>query len=1450
MKITTCFLILLLSCNIGLIAQPDSIVAELPRRALVREAGVQYRIQQMWGARIPAYTVNPGHGNQDAGKTEWPKLLAKMAWPATNPSSTTLKSYLAIGKNMVNGSNVGSFNSPFSCAGYAMYYFKWKDSIAAHDPAQVNLIYQDVRNMWHQLMKTDHVFDPCCGYNAAGGKEFNSENFHWMMRAAGYLFAHELHGKTVGGTTLDMTNLNLSTPGVLMHTGQASPLTKTVAPSSVNAIAYFDGFLKNLTRALYNAGRVEWNSNNYFGHTLNPLLTIYEGAEKCNDPNGAANKKRAQAILDWMMLEAALHFVDGAQVAADSRAKTSSFLPFSGSYYQFTNTFFFDDDFQPSFAPTVWKTKDPTEMEVGFLLSTSYRPPQVIIDIAQRKFTMPVEIQSAKPFYHLDHGRYFNHDGTINGEFPYHYWKGTDKGRRFEFETTWIDKNVTMASAAVGRPDGAMGTYSEQCVWRIGFKGQQNGARMLSGNAGSRTVTTGRSPYHEIGQFRNLMMQMIQHPADTANQIWVVVPDSLQQLQTSGEAGFWDVQKYKWQEGNLYLQLRNDVFLAIKPFPQPVAVNRSTTTESAMHTKISFHWAAGQLGTLLFELGSGGKFADFNSFVEASQTGAFQVVDAATVAYTSSDNTQLKMEYVAPGTYDMIPFTYDSPSQNPFSPAGSYPRVWGNHEYLDYQNWDSYRTVFGQDIVNQAWGSGVLNLHAGGVRTCTTIHPETAEVRFTVEKKKSPSLTNPLRTSYPAAPLWTDSLNWSTQVTITDFQLSGETAVDSALVRAFRHLGTTGGVVYFPAGDYQLTDNVKLPSNIVLKGDAPAHSDARNANFAPPSRLVFPKYIPRFEGDGTPNSTAFKSITTPTTVSNCGIVHLGINRGRIALGNNLSERVLVYGVRQNNVAQPDPGVPELSFMNGWQRFSYRHTRNISVYAKRCAAIINCRVNDLTNNELHPIDDDSYDQPGYIINGSFVAKKGADPSTAEDDPGSISSSGRTTMKYGDRIRFNYLDHYGIALSGARMNPALNPVPINQEILLENNWVHTTMRVGYFLEGIGAIARGNIKTDQQGKIGWIHPAGKALNSNNAATFENRGLNFAGENILIENNEFDVQRHRFVSGYSSVDGEGILIQWQDPWGFDTNNPASGANARMYDVTIRNNKINAYIGIYDIVLPISNLRIEGNDLKGIGHVYVFKKERTHRIDQLFIENNINLTGISVGNRVGTDYAMPGSNIYIRNNSFTSGGINFPYQAIVSGNVNPASLTQYPVPQALPLVQLPFHGAYNVSDSATLLLEFSHPVEAIDLSGVYVNDNTTQQKKYLSATVSGKRLLLSNPDGFPGRMSTFTVVVPKGAVKVSGSAIENDSIGWTFRADATEHPTIVPVTDIPGVVVAPNPANGFIRIYGIENQPAFMRIFDLSGKCVHQQEVVGNEPVDVSFLRKGLYLLRINQHTVKFSKQ
>jgi hypothetical protein len=60
-----------------------------------------------------------------------------------------------------------------------------------------------------------------------------------------------------------------------------------------------------------------------------------------------------------------------------------------------------------------------------------------------------------------------------------------------------------------------------------------------------------------------------------------------------------------------------------------------------------------------------------------------------------------------------------------------------------YSTWDSYKTVFGHDLVNQAWGSGVMTLKTTDLASRTTIDPITAEVKFEIPKVGANMTANP-----------------------------------------------------------------------------------------------------------------------------------------------------------------------------------------------------------------------------------------------------------------------------------------------------------------------------------------------------------------------------------------------------------------------------------------------------------------------------------------------------------------------------------------------------------------------------------------------------------------------------------------------------------------------------------------------------------------------------------
>lgn len=708
--LTFCFLFL--SFYICLHALPFKEVEDIERPDSVWEESFQQRIKTMWGENIAKYKIHPQDPTEDCGKRYWSRLLSKLEY--RDQIGVSLDSLLSVGNQLVMSPHAGSFRKPFSCAGFAMYYFNWKDSIAKLDPAQQKKIYERVDTMWRYLMRSDHLLDACCGYNEQGGKEFNSENFQWMLKAAGYLFSHELQDKKVNDRLVDATKKEIK--GIEVRDEESGEV-KIIDCEEVDLISYFDNSIINLTKALYNAGRVEWNSNNYFGHTLNPLHTIYQCAEKSGDPNWEKNKKRAQGCLDWMLLEAALHYRDGFQVAADSRAKNGSFLPFKGSYFPYTIPYFADSVLYPSFGENIWKSRNPGDAEIGFLLSSSYRPPKIILDIAQKKFSLPVEIQSAKPFYHIDKGRYFNADGTIKGESAYSNWNNPKYGRRFEFETLYIGNRFTMSSVATGRPDGSLGTFSEECLWRLGVDGENSGCIMLSGNAGDMESTTGRYPWHEISQYRNMMMQLVK--SETNNSIWIAVPKV---LSTNDSLIIKD-------DNSIYLNAGNGVFISVKATGTPEITVASEYGESGDYDRIEFKWDTSELGGLIIEVDETPVNQSFIRYVEINKD-RIPIITGERCSYVNSAGNLLEMEFVNPKPYLMVENTFDTPDPNPWPDGGTYPKVWHDGEEVDFNSWDSYKTVFGSPVVNQKWGSGCLELNSKqeSVRIC--VDPDSGEVKF------------------------------------------------------------------------------------------------------------------------------------------------------------------------------------------------------------------------------------------------------------------------------------------------------------------------------------------------------------------------------------------------------------------------------------------------------------------------------------------------------------------------------------------------------------------------------------------------------------------------------------------------------------------------------------------------------------------------------------------------
>ncbi len=474
---------------------------------------------------------------------------------------------------------------------------------------------------------------------------------------------------------------------------------------------------------------------------------------------------------------------------------------------------------------------------------------------------------------------------------------------------------------------------------------------------------------------------------------------------------------------------------------------------------------------------------------------------------------------------------------------------------------------------------------------------------------------NPILAAYPTVPgedySWTDEVKWSDVFNVADYGAVADgnhvgdgvgvtdnlPAFDAAIYDAWAN---GGGVVYVPAGTYYFSDHLLLRPGVVLRGDTPAVTDAQNPFFKPLSRLEFPKYF--FRGDEvppvtTPWDTAFKFIGTHDSneASNQGLVWLDINRAGIAIasGGTEARNKIIFGTRTNNVAEPQPWtVPQLTldtpdgtvpFQHEWQIHSMRFTDNISVFAGENVLVANNRCNDKHYNR------DMSGTGAYLGDPAYVPPAGEEtddfrmPGYVVQDKKKVIGSDNDKYELvaydGTQAIFSYTNHYGITVRGSSGTlgaaPYQAPSLFRPGVTIRDNWVYTTMRVGYHTSGYGLVIKDNIKKDLPGKSWWLHPNGNET-VGNSNTLENRGIDFAGSDILIEGNDLQVQRHLLRTGpYMSVDGEGILLQ------------ECCGGTTMENVVIRDNSANAYIGLYKIPY-LRDIEVTGNTLTGAGFIFV----------------------------------------------------------------------------------------------------------------------------------------------------------------------------------------------------------------------------------------------------------------------
>jgi hypothetical protein len=485
-------------------------------------------------------------------------------------------------------------------------------------------------------------------------QEFDSENYNWMSRFSGLLWT-EVYPDAV---YVDLHSTHLS----------------------------------NAIKALTHAGRLEWDSTIYTGFNMQPALMVYEYSQN------RTRQAQARGLVDWLLAAVAIKHLDGGTVGPDARAKHIGALPLTGSAWFYLYMFGSDSHYTPSIS--LEQFQSAVELDtLGQLTFSSYTPPQAIVDIIQRQFPTPVLMHNAKPFYRIDTKNYAG-------------WAGdTHNSHKFEFETLYLERNYTLGSVAAGRPNGAyawpgFGLYgnsstpfTEQSVWRLGVlsNGLVPGPQQVFGNTGREFPDlSGRSPYEQLGQSDRTILRVF----TATDEAWVAVPNTTTVVVngTSAFASFGHGVYAAWQV------LSSAAKLTQQPYYNP-----GQGALQLMWTDFSNT----SLNAIVLEVGSAPAYTSFSQFrlavvqrtrIETSTP--YNTSSIGSVTYSDTEGGTLTVEHTGFCPYRMRDGTI-------VALAGCYPFVTVNGSRVAFADFESYKVVKGQPILNQDWGSGIMTMDTG-----------------------------------------------------------------------------------------------------------------------------------------------------------------------------------------------------------------------------------------------------------------------------------------------------------------------------------------------------------------------------------------------------------------------------------------------------------------------------------------------------------------------------------------------------------------------------------------------------------------------------------------------------------------------------------------------------------------------------------------------------------------
>jgi hypothetical protein len=421
----------------------------------------------------------------------------------------------------------------------------------------------------------------------------------------------------------------------------------------------YEDRLRAFVTNLYTVGMGEWDSENYHAHTFTAWLNLYDFAKK------REVQSLAKAALDAMSVHAAVKYYRGA-FNGPTKRDYNNYYRFGGAADAFA--FYFGDFGEPP---------ESYHYDTAHILSSAYRPPVAVVELARKNFARPCEIFAAHAHY----------DALRQGA-----------AQPEEFETTYFGKTFQLGTLDRGTGRGDVNGF--KLLAHNGKRGAEYfiaNATTSPGNMGSPQYGSSQVGRMNVGQYRNLAI-VLNEPGDSP--FLFLAPKSATLTEERG------VTFLKYER----------TWLAI----QPVNLN-SPAEDAALTAQLSSKRKELSADRILSSKGKGGaKFCgfalevgeegtdgDFDAF-RANVLGKAKLdvgaLAAGEVGYTGSNGATVKLAF------------------------GDRPTVWRNGTQHDWTtHWALYQGADGAESpVSLGWKQGALRVAAGGKTFACSVTPEGA----------------------------------------------------------------------------------------------------------------------------------------------------------------------------------------------------------------------------------------------------------------------------------------------------------------------------------------------------------------------------------------------------------------------------------------------------------------------------------------------------------------------------------------------------------------------------------------------------------------------------------------------------------------------------------------------------------------------------------------------------